>query len=79
MKTTISKLQDVHQQLLSLSRELGSSDYWKEVSDTVNVAKLVEDMRELEHLQAYLMWIKRISTLRYEHYTCTVKPLLMVT
>ena len=67
--TTISSLQSLHTKLDSLSLQVQgtglSGQPWQEAGLVAEgVAKLVEQVEELEQLQCYLTWICHISKLR---------------
>ena len=63
---TVSSLQSLHTKLDSLSLQVqGTGQPWQEAGLVVEgVAKLVEQVGELEQLQHYLTWICHISKLR---------------
>lgn len=66
VETTVSSLQNLQQQLLSVCEQVLKEGQWEEASHAVSsLAELVDRVRELDHMNAYLTWLGRIFTLRY--------------
>ncbi len=70
VQDTVASLHALHKRLHTLTGQLlpvqGGGARWEEEAKPVvkGVAKLVEEMKELDQAHSYLKWLSHISTLR---------------